>query len=212
MNRDLSNIRKDFKKSSLEIDSFKDHPVIHFKQWLDEAIDAQVPEPTAMTLSTVSPQGRPSGRIVLLKHVCENEGFWFFTNYQSKKGRHLIANSFASLSFFWPSLERQIRIEGKVHKLTAQQSDKYFLSRPIDSQLSALVSPQSEVIANRELLMRWFHEAKISTTSINRPENWGGYSLIPDEIEFWQGRSGRLHDRIRFTLRNESWHKDRLAP
>jgi len=212
MNRDLSEIRKDFLKYTLSKKDFNSHPVNHFKQWLNEAIHHNEPEPTAMTLSTVSETGRPSGRIVLLKYADEKEGFHFFTNYSSQKGRDLNFCHFASLNFFWPGMERQVRIEGRVYKLTDNENDKYFYSRPEDSRLSASVSPQSQIIENRETLEGWYNEAKETQHEILRPAHWGGYKLIPDAIEFWQGRSGRLHDRIKFLLQNNEWIKVRLAP
>lgn len=212
MNRDLSNIRKDFAKEKLDEAQLSLHPIFQFKLWLNEAIEAEEPEPTAMTLSTVSPIGIPSGRIVLLKNVGISEGFWFFTNYESKKGKHLEQNNYAALNFFWPGMERQVRLEGCVKQISKDESDIYFKSRPIDSQISATISPQSNVIANREELEEWYNHLKGKQTELNRPENWGGYTLMPFEIEFWQGRVGRLHDRIRYRLENKTWIKERLAP
>lgn len=212
MNRDLSNIRKDFTKEKLDEAQLSLHPVLQFKLWLNEAIEAKEPEPTAMTLSTVSPSGIPSGRIVLLKNVGISEGFWFFTNYESKKGKHLKQNNYAALNFFWPGLERQVRIEGCIEQISKVESDIYFMSRPIDSQISAIISPQSNVIANREELEKWYNNLKEKQTELTRPENWGGYTLMPFEIEFWQGRVGRLHDRIRYRLENKIWIRERLAP
>ncbi len=212
MNRDYSQLRKDFEKHQLNEAIFSQHPVYHIREWLNEAIEANEQEPTAMTLSTVSPKGRPSGRIVLLKYLDDVKGLWFFTNYDSKKGKHIKHNDFAALSFFWPGLERQIRIEGKIVKLTDSESDEYFYSRPKDSQIGAIISPQSQVIESREQLERWYNELKERKESLVRPQHWGGYALIPDEIEFWQGRAGRLHDRIRYRLDNMNWIKERLAP
>jgi len=212
MNRDLSKIRKDFLKKSLSEGDFLKSPITHFKEWLEEAINENELEPTAMTLSTVSPDGRPSSRIVLLKHIDEKEGFYFYTNYLSKKGLHLNKNSFAALNFFWPGLERQIRIEGYIKKLSPEENDEYFYSRPLDSQISAVISPQSKVISKRQDLVDRYNKLKNSNTKIIRPDHWGGFSLKPDEIEFWQGRAGRLHDRIRFKLSDQRWIKERLAP
>ncbi len=212
MNRDLSKIRKDFIKRSLNDDDLIKHPITHFKEWLQNAIEDHEPEPTAMTLSTVSKDGKPSSRIVLLKQVDENTGFYFYTNYLSKKGKQISNNSFAALNFFWPGLERQVKIEGCIKKLSPEQNNEYFYSRPIDSQISAIISNQSQVIQNRQELTDRFNILKNSKAKIIRPEHWGGYVLIPDEIEFWQGRAGRLHDRIRFKLINQQWTKDRLAP
>ncbi len=210
MNRDLSNIRKDFTKESLHAEELNNSPIIQFKQWLNEAIDKKELEPTAMTLSTVSADGIPSARIVLLKKLAENGEYWFYTNYNSNKGTDLKNNNHAALNFFWPGLERQIRITGTVEKISSLQSDIYFQSRPLDSQLSAIASPQSEVIKSRTELENRFDDSR--TMEIKRPENWGGYALTPHEIEFWQGRAGRLHDRIRYQLKAENWIKERLAP
>ncbi len=212
MNRDLSKIRSDYIKKSLSESDFTNNPIIHFKEWLNDAIEENIPEPTAMTLSTVSPDGRPSSRIVLLKNIDNNNGFYFYTNYTSKKGLHLNKNSFAALNFFWPGLERQIRIEGYIKKLSPEENNEYFYSRPVDSQISAVISPQSKVISKRQDLLDRYNKLKNSNTKIVRPEHWGGYALQPDEIEFWQGRAGRLHDRIRFKLTDQQWVKERLAP
>lgn len=212
MLRDLSHIRNDFVKQALTDAELQGHPVELFQQWLNNAIDNNCPEPTAMTLSTISPDGFPSGRIVLLKHVSVKEGFWFYTNYKSIKGQHLANNPNASLNFFWPQLERQVRISGTSEKLSPQQNDNYFNSRPIDSKIGASISPQSQVIESRKQLESWYNQAKENTFKIARPEHWGGYAIKPISIEFWQGRAGRLHDRIRFKLENGTWQKDRLAP
>ncbi len=213
MNRDFSDIRKDFTKHILNEDYFGDNPIIHFKKWLNEAIDYKEAEPTAMTLSTVSEEGRPSGRILLLKNLEDDGSVHFFTNYNSKKGLQIKHNPYAAATFFWPIMERQIRIEGRVQKLTAEESDKYFNSRPKESQISAIVSPQSKVIASRNHLEQESESLRKSDhNGLHRPDYWGGYKLIPEEIEFWQGRAGRLHDRIRFKLNNNEWIKERLAP
>lgn len=212
MNRDLSNIRKDFTKEKLDEAKLSIHPILQFKLWLNEAIETKELEPTAMTLSTVSSSGLPSGRVVLLKNVSIEEGFWFFSNYESKKGKHLKQNNHAALNFFWPGLERQVRIEGSVEQISKAESDNYFKSRPIDSQISATISPQSNVIENREIIEKWYEDLKREQKELSRPKNWGGYALMPLEIEFWQGRAGRLHDRIRYRLKDENWIKERLAP
>ncbi len=213
MNRDFSEIRKDFIKNVLEDSYFTKNPIFHLKQWLNEAIEAGETEPTAMTLSTVSAEGRPSARILLLKNLEDNGAIHFFTNYESRKGLQIQQNPFAALTFFWPIMERQIRIEGKVFKLTDQESDTYFHSRPKESQISAIVSPQSKVIKDRKELE---YEAELlkksSEKELQRPKYWGGYKLIPEVIEFWQGRAGRLHDRIHFSLQDNNWLKERLAP
>ncbi len=210
MNRDLSNIRKDFAQQALNENQLSNNPVHQFRFWLDEAIESNQPEPTAMTLSTVSPLGIPSARMVLLKNLDERTGFWFYTNYDSQKGNDLKHNPHAALNFFWPLLERQVRITGTVTKVSTLDSDAYFDSRPMESRIGAMASPQSQVIESREQLEGWLTEAKKGT--LKRPDNWGGYSLMPTEIEFWQGRSNRLHDRIRYHLNGSEWKQERLAP
>lgn len=210
MNRDLSNIRKDFNQKALVQDGLAANPVHQFKLWLDEAIESSQPEPTAMTLCTVSKAGIPSARMVLLKNLSEDNGFWFYTNYDSQKGNDLKHNPHAALNFFWTLLERQVRITGTVTKISASNSDAYFASRPIESQIGAIASPQSRVIESREQLENWIAEAKKGV--IKRPDNWGGYALLPNEIEFWQGRSNRLHDRIRYKMHGSTWKQERLAP
>ncbi|WP_075590370.1 pyridoxamine 5'-phosphate oxidase [Labilibacter marinus] len=210
MNRDLSQIRKDFIKDELHAAELNSSPFLQFKEWLNEAIDKGEHEPTAMTLCTVNTEGIPSARVVLLKKLEEESGFWFFTNYSSKKGLELEENKNAAVNFFWAGMERQVRITGVVEKVSPKESDEYFYSRPEDSQLSAITSPQSQVIESRQQLEDWYEEAK--QKEIKRPDNWGGYALIPTEMEFWQGRSGRLHDRIRYRWINSNWQKERLAP
>ena len=212
MNRDLSQVRQDFLKMKLDEGQFIQHPVIHVKEWLNEAIKNNIQEPTAATLATVSEQNRPSSRVILIKHIDELSGFWFFTNYLSRKGKQLELNHFGSLNFFWPQLERQIRIEGKVEKLSPEQSDVYFNSRPKDSKISAIISEQSQFIKSRKILENKFQSLKSGNKTLIRPQHWGGYSLIPDMIEFWQGRAGRLHDRIVFEQNGNNWNKTRLAP
>lgn len=212
MLRDLSNIRKDFNKAKLDEGDISSEPIEIFKLWLSDAIEGECIEPTAMTVSTVSKEGIPSSRILLLKNISDSGDFWFYTNYASRKGNELITKPYAALNFFWPLLERQVRIVGMACKLKDKESDDYFNSRPKDSQLSAVISPQSEVVESREQLEKWYEEAKNTNKAIKRPNNWGGYKLIPTEIEFWQGRVGRLHDRIRFKLNQGDWLKERLAP
>jgi pyridoxamine 5'-phosphate oxidase len=171
------------------------------------------PEPTAMVLSSVSPEMRPSSRVVLLKSVDE-KGFVFFSNYLSRKGMHLKANPFAALTFFWPLTERQVRIEGIVGKTDAEESDNYFYSRPLESRINAIISPQSQPIASRSHLETEREKLLLigNAENIKRPEHWGGYRLKPDRIEFWQGRPGRLHDRIQYLLEGDIWEVNRLAP
>jgi len=195
-------------KNTIDSDPFK-----QFAIWLKDAMDSSNPEPTAMVLTTISVDGRPSSRIVLLKHSSE-AGFEFFTNYQSKKGRHLKDKPFGSLLFFWPEMERQVRIEGRIEKLDEEVSDEYFSSRPVESQIGAWASPQSTVIPNRRTLLDWYEEFEniFKTTPMTRPSHWGGYRLIPDLFEFWQGREKRLHDRIEFRRGKNAWTINRLAP
>ncbi|HVD99563.1 MAG TPA: pyridoxamine 5'-phosphate oxidase [Cytophagaceae bacterium] len=208
----LANIRNDYHQNVLsEQDVLKD-PIQQTKKWLQEAIEQNTQEPTAMNLSTVSAHGRPSSRIVLLKEITP-DGFVFFTNYFSKKGSEIAVNPYAAMTLFWKEMERQVRIEGKIEKISAAESDQYYYSRPLGSRIGAIVSPQSQVIADRAILEEKVKELEqLPEQEIKRPENWGGYKLIPDYIEFWQGRTNRLHDRLAFTLENGNWKLERLAP
>ena len=190
------------------------NPVSLFRLWLDQASAAGLPLPEAMTLATATPDGRPSARLVLLKRVDEN-GFVFFTNYQSAKARDLDNNPFAALVFFWPQLERQVRVEGKIQKTSVAESREYFQTRPRESQIGALASPQSAVISGRDVLEKRSAELEqlYRERPIECPANWGGYRLLPERIEFWKGRVGRLHDRILYERQaNGSWTIKRLAP
>ncbi|MGD1850520.1 MAG: pyridoxamine 5'-phosphate oxidase [Cyanophyceae cyanobacterium] len=212
----VANLRQNYTRDGLHEDDVSDDPMQQFATWFAEASEIEeICEPNAMILGTVSPAGRPSARVVLLKDLDET-GFTFFTNYTSRKGTELIANGFASLVFLWEPLERQVRIEGRVEKIPATVSDKYFHSRPRQSQIGAWASPQSEAIANREVLEQNFVELTEKYpegTEIPRPDHWGGFKVIPDKIEFWQGRPSRLHDRLMFTLQSAgTWQRDRLAP
>ncbi|HEY4786342.1 MAG TPA: pyridoxamine 5'-phosphate oxidase [Bacteroidales bacterium] len=209
----LKNIRREYKLMELNKNTIDSDPFKQFAIWLKDAMDSSNPEPTAMVLTTISVDGRPSSRIVLLKHSSE-AGFEFFTNYQSKKGRHLKDKPFGSLLFFWPEMERQVRIEGRIEKLDEEVSDEYFSSRPVESQIGAWASPQSTVIPNRRTLLDWYEEFEniFKTTPMTRPSHWGGYRLIPDLFEFWQGREKRLHDRIEFRRGKNAWTINRLAP
>lgn len=209
---DLRYLRKNYGRDSLDESEAGSAPLALFQRWFDEAVAGDVPEPTAMTLATVGPDGRPSTRVVLLKSVDER-GLVFFTNYHSRKGRELAANPLAAVQFHWVVQERVVRVEGSVEMTSAEESDAYFATRPLDSRIGAWASPQSEVIANRGVLLA--NAAKASATyALNppRPPHWGGYLLVPDSWEFWQGRRSRLHDRVRFRLADGRWLKERLAP
>lgn len=210
----LASIRKEYSLQSLEINQVAKDPFFQFSQWLKEAVEAEVLEVNAMCLSTVSKDGFPNSRVVLLKEL--DEGFVFFTNYESAKGKELESNPKASLTFFWAEIERQVRIVGTVSKVSTAESDTYFLSRPYGSQLGAWASPQSQEIANREVIEtnQKDLERKFTESSIIRPPHWGGYRLVPHRVEFWQGRPSRLHDRICYekVLGSSSWKVVRLAP
>jgi pyridoxamine 5'-phosphate oxidase len=210
----LADLRKNYSLGSLEASNVDRNPIRQFDAWFAQAVDAQLPEPNTMTLATVDARGRPSARIVLVKGVDER-GFVFFTNYESRKGRELADNPFASLLFYWIELERQVRIEGTVVKTSASESDTYFHSRPLGSRIGAWASEQSQVIESRAILEK--REQEISTQYGEhppRPPHWGGYRLIPDAIEFWQGRPSRLHDRLLYTRSADSsdWQIARLSP
>jgi pyridoxamine 5'-phosphate oxidase len=213
MPKKLAEIRNEYKYQQLTENNVNHNPFFQLKSWLDEAIASQVYEPTAMSLATVSMDNKPSSRIVLLKEFSE-KGLVFFTNYESKKGKELLQNPFAAILFFWPELERQVRVEGKVEKISDEESDIYFKSRPRGSQLGALCSPQSKVIESRKLLeqKKSALEEKYKNIEIPRPAEWGGYILIADIFEFWQGRESRLHDRLQFKMSNGEWMIERLAP
>lgn len=209
---DLHNIRQDYSKQELSPDECASHPIVQFERWLQEAMMAEIPEPTAMNVASVDSTGRPSNRVVLLKEV-NTEGFVFFTNYHSRKGRALSANPFAALNFFWAELERQVRIEGRVFRLPEAESDAYFATRPYTSRVGAWASNQSEVIENKgEILKRAALFGAKHPFEVPRPPHWGGYLVQPDCVEFWQGRPSRLHDRVRYRLENDVWIKERLAP
>lgn len=214
MQVNIADLRKNYsQKKLLEKDVAAD-PVTQFQQWWDETLTAGIDEANAMTLATASVDAVPSARTVLLKNFNE-KGFVFFTNYNSYKGRQLAENPKACLVFFWKELERQVRITGLVMKLNAEESDSYFYSRPIGSQLAAVASPQSQVIENREWLDEKYNnlEKELKTKDIKRPEHWGGYIVKPVIIEFWQGGPSRLHDRLQYSLQeNGKWEMERLAP
>lgn len=212
-NETIQSMRQDYKAAKLNEQDIVKDPIQQFEKWFTEAIEAEIFEPNVMTLATADKAGKPNARIVLLKGVDQN-GFSFYTNYLSQKGKEIKKNPYACLVFFWGELERQVRIEGKIEKLDKETSEAYFLSRPTDSQIGAIASPQSQVIANRAVL-----EAKVADTAkqfdgktITKPAHWGGYIVKPTAIEFWQGRSNRLHDRIKYVFVNNEWKIERLAP
>ena len=208
----IADLRKDYKLASLNEADVASSPLAQFDKWFKEALNAELPEPTAMTLATCDAQSRPSARMVLIKDFDER-GFVFFTNYESHKGQDLTANNRAALLFFWPELERQIRIQGRVEKVSAADSEEYYRSRPLASRISAWASPQSQVLPSRTAL-----EARVAAFEAEhgenppRPAHWGGYRVVPQVMEFWQGRRDRLHDRIQYRLNNAVWKIERLAP
>jgi pyridoxamine 5'-phosphate oxidase len=208
----LADLRKDYALSSLDVGDVSADPAAQFRKWLDEAIAAKCPEPTAMSLATVGATGRPSSRIVLLKEI-DARGLVFYTNYESRKGRELAVNPFGAIMFHWVELERQVRIEGRVEKADVASADAYFGSRPLLSRVGAHASPQSREIADRAWLEREFAAASARLgENPPRPAHWGGYCLVPDSFEFWQGRRSRLHDRLAYSLRDGGWAIARLAP
>jgi len=209
----IADLRKSYERAELNEEASHADPLRQFDQWLKEAIASEVPEPNAMTLATVAGNGRPSTRIVLVKGY-DARGLVWYTNYDSRKGRELADNAFAALQFHWVELERVVRIEGVVEKVSAEESDAYFHSRPMDSRIGAWASPQSEVIAGRGVLVT--NAAKYAAKFLlqpPRPPHWGGYRLKPDSWQFWQGRPSRLHDRLRYSLQADgAWLRERLAP
>ncbi|MFP4089864.1 MAG: pyridoxamine 5'-phosphate oxidase [Cyclobacteriaceae bacterium] len=214
MSASIAAMRKEYSRQSLEVSDVNADPVIQFQKWFDEARQAELPEPNAMHLATVTPEGKAAGRIVLLKGI-EEGAFVFYTNYQSRKGQEMQQAPWAGLTFFWAELERQVRIEGRVEKVSEEQSTAYFHSRPRGSQIGAWVSPQSQVIPGRDFLENRLQELErqFEGQEIPRPEHWGGYALRAEMIEFWQGRPNRLHDRIRYSQGTEGqWIIERLAP
>ena len=225
MSNEIADIRKDYKLASLEEADVAANPIDQFTRWWNEAVASQIDEVNAMTLATANAAGVPAARIVLLKGYNPN-GFIFFTNYESDKGKNLAQNPHAAIVFFWKELERQIRIEGTVEKVSAEESDRYFNSRPASSRIGAWASPQSAVIENRLVIEQNVerYSSIFANDSIERPDHWGGYIVKPRSIEFWQGRSSRLHDRIRYTIEasaynaatdtrsDANWKIERLAP
>ena len=212
MKKEIADIRKDYRQQSLSEQDVASNAIEQFGHWWNEAVNSEIDEVNAMTLATSSKEGIPHARIVLLKSYDEN-GFVFFTNYQSHKGHEMEDNPKAALVFFWKELERQIRIEGSIEKINASESDAYFFSRPHGSRIGAWASPQSTVIPSRDILeYNVVKYQKEFGEDVPRPQHWGGYIVKPSLIEFWQGRSSRLHDRILYTLRDGVWKIERLAP
>jgi pyridoxamine 5'-phosphate oxidase len=214
MDKTIADLRKDYTLEGLSVSEIDFNPFRQFKKWLSQALDAQLPEPNAMTVATATSDGNPSARMVLLKDFDER-GFVFYTNYNSQKGQELGENPQASLVFWWAELERQVRISGRVEKVSEDESDQYFHSRPLNSRLGAWASNQSEVIENREVLEQRLQElqVKYENQDVPRPKHWGGVRVIPTQIEFWQGRPSRLHDRLLYTcLDDGSWKIERLSP
>jgi pyridoxamine 5'-phosphate oxidase len=208
----IADLRKSYEKDELDEQASAADPMAQFRTWFEQALKAELPEPNAMTLATVGADGRPSTRVVLIKGY-DARGIVWYTNYASRKGRELEATPFAALQFHWVELERVVRIEGRVEKASADESDAYYASRPLDSRLGAWASPQSEVIAGRAVLVAAAAKAAVQHgLHPPRPPHWGGYRLVPDRWEFWQGRKSRLHDRLRYRLDQGTWVRERLAP
>ncbi len=208
----IADLRKSYERAELDESASLADPLAQFELWLQQALSGELPEPNAMTLATVGADGRPSTRVVLIKG-CDARGIVWYTNYDSRKGHELAAQPQAALQFHWVELERVVRIEGRVEKVDAAESDAYFASRPLDSRIGAWASPQSEVIASRSVLVT--NAAKYGAQYLlnpPRPPHWGGYRLVPDRWEFWQGRRSRLHDRLRYRLQEQRWIRERLAP
>lgn len=211
--RSLADIRRDYGELQLSEKSAENDPISQFKLWFDDVLQNEKNDPTAMVLSTVDEKGYPDSRVVLLKGLDEGN-FIFYTNYQSVKAIQIQKNPYAALNFFWPQMARQVRIRGRVRKISTEQSDAYFSSRPLKSQYSAIISPQSQEIEGRALLEEELNQLiqRHGQKPVVRPDNWGGYMIIPDEIEFWQGRDNRLHDRIHYYRQDNRWLHRRLAP
>lgn len=213
MEHSIADIRKDYKLKSLREEDVLVNPIEQFTKWWSEAVSSKIEEVNAINLATATSAGVPSARIVLLKGLT-NEGFMFFTNYESAKGKELGQNPKAALVFFWKELERQVRIEGTVEKVSVAESEAYFQTRPVASKIGAWASPQSTTIDSREILEQNVakYEAQFGNENIPKPPQWGGYIVKPEKLEFWQGRRSRLHDRILYTKQEENWKIERLAP
>jgi pyridoxamine 5'-phosphate oxidase len=211
--RDFSRLRKEYAEAGFDETMAGHDPFLLFSQWFDQALESELPEPNAMTLATSDHQGKPSARVVLLKEL-DNNGFVFYTNYQSRKAQELDMNPHAALVFLWLEIQRQVRVEGYVERVSPAESDAYFALRPRDSQLGALASPQSQPVPSARFLEEKFLELKsrFENLAIPRPPHWGGYRLIPTRWEFWQGRMNRLHDRIAYVRQDDKWQVVRLAP
>ena len=212
MDTQIADLRKSYERAELDEAAADNQPMVQFERWLKQAIDAQLPEPNAMTLATVASDGRPSTRIVLIKGF-DAQGIVWYTNFNSRKGQELAANPLAALQFHWVELERVVRIEGRVQQVSDVEADAYFASRPLDSRIGAWASPQSQVIKSRAVLVaQAARYAAQFALSPPRPPHWGGFRLVPDRWEFWQGRKSRLHDRLRYRMQDGQWVRERLAP
>ena len=213
MSKKIQQLRREYNLKQFNESEVNPNPLLQFEEWFNDALNAECVEPNAMTIATSTFEGKPSARLVLLKDF-GNHGFSFFTNYDSKKGRQILQNPYGALVFWWAELERQVRIEGKIVKVNDDESDRYFRKRPEGSKIGAWASPQSQPIPNRKYLesLQSDFKEEFSGKTIKRPPNWGGYALQPNLYEFWQGRPNRLHDRIQYTLLNDEWQIERLAP
>lgn len=209
----LQEIRREYSYAQLDIDNLDSNPIVQFQYWLNEALRAGVIEPTAMVLSTATADAKPSSRIVLLKNL-DHDGFTFFTNYESRKGIQIAQNPNGSLLFYWPQLDRQVRVEGRISRTLRHVSDEYFQSRPEGSKIGAWSSPQSRRVPDRQYIdnLHRDYEELFKNKVMERPETWGGYKLLPDLMEFWQGRENRLHDRFEYVMNGSTWEISRLAP
>lgn len=213
MDPKLAAMREDYRLNGLSEGDVTSDPIQQFQRWFDDAVEGGVYEPNGMTLATTDASGQPTARIVLLKMI-DQRGLAFFTNFESRKGQHLEANPKAALTFWWGPLERQVRFEGRISKVSDEESDSYYQSRPAGSRLGAWASPQSQVVENREFLEKAERDyaSKFTDGDIPRPPHWGGYRLAPYRVEFWQGRSNRLHDRLCYRQEDGAWQLERLAP